>query len=79
MRISKTRQANKANSGLENVIRHTDAYRKGLNGAQAAYASKKYRGHRVLPMGILKECEDAGIESHPRDDGGGIVEGGGCV
>ncbi|KAF9031609.1 hypothetical protein BJ165DRAFT_1604839 [Panaeolus papilionaceus] len=43
------------------ALRHTDAYRKGLNGAQAAYASKKYRGHRVLPVGILKECEDAGV------------------
>jgi hypothetical protein len=26
-----------------------DAYYKGLDGKQAAWASKKYRGHRVLP------------------------------
>ncbi|KAJ7938535.1 hypothetical protein B0H13DRAFT_1587601, partial [Mycena leptocephala] len=26
-----------------------DAYSKGLNGLQAAWAGKRYRGHRVLP------------------------------
>ncbi|KZV63088.1 hypothetical protein PENSPDRAFT_678122 [Peniophora sp. CONT] len=29
--------------------RFADAYRHGLNGEQAAWAAKKYRGHRVLP------------------------------
>ncbi|OJA16043.1 hypothetical protein AZE42_13160 [Rhizopogon vesiculosus] len=29
--------------------RFMDAYHKGLNGSQAAWAAKKYRGHRVLP------------------------------
>ncbi|KAF9034781.1 hypothetical protein BJ165DRAFT_1562954, partial [Panaeolus papilionaceus] len=43
------------------ALRHTDAYRKGLSGPQAAYASKKYCGHQVLPAEILKECEDAGV------------------
>ncbi|KAJ7196394.1 hypothetical protein GGX14DRAFT_403342 [Mycena pura] len=33
--------------------RFMDAYRKGLDGCQAAWAGKKYRGHRVLPKNIL--------------------------
>jgi hypothetical protein len=36
-----------------------DAYRKGLNGTQAAWAVEKYRGHRVLPEYIMKKCDDA--------------------
>ena len=32
-----------------------DAYEKGLDGKQAMWASKKYRGHRVLPERILEE------------------------
>jgi hypothetical protein len=38
-----------------------DAYRKGLNGKQAAWASKKYRGHRVIPMTIMEDLDKAGI------------------
>lgn len=38
-----------------------DAYHKGLNGAQAAWAAKKYRGHRVIPEHILNELLAAGI------------------
>ncbi|KIK78301.1 hypothetical protein PAXRUDRAFT_164355, partial [Paxillus rubicundulus Ve08.2h10] len=38
--------------------RFIDAYHKGLNGKQAAWANKKYRGHRVLPDSILKELND---------------------
>ena len=38
-----------------------DAYAKGLSGKQAAWASKKYRGHRVLPETILNELEKANI------------------
>jgi hypothetical protein len=30
-----------------------DAYHKGLNGAQAAWAGKRYRGHRVLLKNIM--------------------------
>ncbi|KAJ7820838.1 hypothetical protein B0H14DRAFT_2371816, partial [Mycena olivaceomarginata] len=33
--------------------RFMDAYRKGLNGLQAAWAGKRYRGHRVLPKNIM--------------------------
>ncbi|KIJ43759.1 hypothetical protein M422DRAFT_169443, partial [Sphaerobolus stellatus SS14] len=36
-----------------------DAYVKGLNGTQAAWAAQKYCGHRVLPANILKELEEA--------------------
>ena len=38
-----------------------DAYQKGLNGRQATWASKKYRGHRVLPDSIIEELDMANI------------------
>jgi hypothetical protein len=38
-----------------------DAYRKGLNGKQAAWAAKKYRGHRMIPDSILEDLEKAKI------------------
>ena len=38
-----------------------DAYLKGLSGKQAAWAGKKYRGHRVLPETLMKDLEDAKI------------------
>jgi hypothetical protein len=38
-----------------------DAYDRGLNERQAAWAARKYRGHRVLPQSILKELEKWGI------------------
>lgn len=37
------------------------AYRRGLSGKQAAWVSKKYHGHRVLPNSILDDLEKAGI------------------
>ncbi|KAF8144126.1 hypothetical protein K438DRAFT_1993106 [Mycena galopus ATCC 62051] len=37
-----------------------DAYAKGLNRRQAAWAARKYRGHRVIPESILEELEAAG-------------------
>ncbi|KAJ7347452.1 hypothetical protein DFH08DRAFT_699330, partial [Mycena albidolilacea] len=33
--------------------RFMDTYRKGLNGLQAAWAGKRYRGHHVLPKNIM--------------------------
>jgi hypothetical protein len=36
-----------------------DAYRKGLNGKQAAWAAKKYSGHRVVPEHIMREYDEA--------------------
>ncbi|KAG1728571.1 hypothetical protein EDB19DRAFT_1642417, partial [Suillus lakei] len=39
-------------------LRFIDAYAKGLNGTQAAWAIKKYHGHRVLPESIMKEFDD---------------------
>lgn len=41
--------------------RFMDAYLRGLNGRQAAWASRKYRGHRVLPASILDDLEQAHI------------------
>ena len=38
-----------------------DAYSKGLNGRQAAWAARKYRGHRVLPTSIMDELEKAQV------------------
>jgi len=36
-----------------------DAYQKGLNGQQAAWAREKYQGHRVLPNTILNNITRA--------------------
>jgi hypothetical protein len=36
-----------------------DAYAKGLQGKGAAWAAKKYGGHRVLPKSILREFDEA--------------------
>ncbi|KAG2029032.1 hypothetical protein BDR03DRAFT_808894, partial [Suillus americanus] len=33
--------------------RFIGAYKDSLNGAQAAWAVKKYRGHRILPEGLM--------------------------
>jgi hypothetical protein len=32
-----------------------DAYRNGLDGAQAAWANRKYHGHRTLPSTHIQE------------------------
>ena len=41
--------------------RFMDAYDQGLNGWQAAWATHKYHGHRVIPTSIMDELEEAGI------------------
>jgi len=41
--------------------RFMDAYNKGLDGKQAAWASRKYRGHRVLPASLMDDMEKAKI------------------
>jgi len=41
------------------ALQFMDAYRKGLNGKQAAWAAKKYCGHQVIPKTILQELEAA--------------------
>jgi len=41
--------------------RFMDAYDRGLNGKQAAWAARKYRGHRVLPPNIFEELGKEGI------------------
>ncbi|KAJ7731643.1 hypothetical protein B0H16DRAFT_1329197 [Mycena metata] len=35
--------------------RFADAYFHGLDGADAAWANKKYRGHRTLPPSYLED------------------------
>ena len=40
-----------------------DAYRKGLTGTQAAWASRRYRGHRKLPESIMQELDKFGLAS----------------
>jgi hypothetical protein len=45
------------------ALRFTDAYDKGLTGKQAAWAAKKYHGHRVLPNTILQEFDEAHNDS----------------
>jgi hypothetical protein len=34
-----------------------DCYHRGLNGKQAAWAAKKYRGHRMIPDSILEQLD----------------------
>ncbi|KAG0702670.1 hypothetical protein DFH29DRAFT_804663, partial [Suillus ampliporus] len=48
-------------------IRFIDAYRIGLDGMQAAWAIKKYRGHRVLPESIMKEFDDSHYDLAPSE------------
>jgi len=38
-----------------------DAYMKGLNGQQAAWAARKYKGHCVLPESLMDDLEKANI------------------
>ena len=38
-----------------------DAYIKGLNGHQAAWAARKYKGHRVLPDSLMDDPQKAKI------------------
>ncbi|RPD65154.1 hypothetical protein L227DRAFT_583210 [Lentinus tigrinus ALCF2SS1-6] len=51
---------------IENICRYynrsaqfADGYLKGLNGKQAAWAGKRYRGHRVMPTTLLRDLEQA--------------------
>ncbi|EDR12555.1 uncharacterized protein LACBIDRAFT_312113 [Laccaria bicolor S238N-H82] len=36
-----------------------DVYQKGLNGSEAAWASRKYCGHHVLPESLMEDMEKA--------------------
>ena len=38
-----------------------DAYEWGLNGKQAAWAAKKFHGHRILPESILKDLDNVNL------------------
>jgi hypothetical protein len=39
-----------------------DAYAKGLDGKQAAWAARKYKGHRVIPESLIEDLDNAGLE-----------------
>ena len=39
-----------------------DGYRKGLDGRQAAWAGKKYRGHRTIPHSLLTDFAEAELD-----------------
>jgi len=41
--------------------RFMEAYHKGLSGQQAAWATKKYRGHRMFPETLFRDLEKAGL------------------
>ncbi|KAF8259002.1 hypothetical protein EI94DRAFT_1618429 [Lactarius quietus] len=41
------------------AARFVSAYRDGLSGSQAAWANKKYHGHRTLPPESILEAKDA--------------------
>ena len=43
-------------------MRFGNAYRHGLDGSQAAWAAKKYHGHRTIPDAIMEELDKAGIK-----------------
>lgn len=45
-------------SYAQRAFRFMDAYRKGLNGKQAAYACKKYSGHRTIPLAALEDLDN---------------------
>jgi hypothetical protein len=49
---------NLSHSFATRARRFIDAYAKGLQGKGAAWAAKKYRGHRVLPESILAEFDE---------------------
>ncbi|KAF8556404.1 hypothetical protein OG21DRAFT_1409241 [Imleria badia] len=41
--------------------RFLNTYSKGLTSKQAAWASKKYRGHRVLPESLMDDLEKTNL------------------
>ena len=41
--------------------RFMDAYAHGLNGQQAAWAAKKYKGHRILPETLMNDLDAAHV------------------
>ena len=53
----KLRATRRALRLLKRSLRFMNAYRKGLNGHQAAWAAKKYRSHCVIPATLLADLE----------------------
>jgi hypothetical protein len=46
------------------AVRFMDGYQKGLTGAEAVWAMRKYRGHRVLPPDIMDEVKKSVCNSN---------------
>jgi hypothetical protein len=55
------KQTNFAGRFATRSKRFADAYRKGLNGKQAAWAAKKYKGHRTLPESLMEALGKANM------------------
>ena len=53
--LSNTEPSSPTLSFASRSFRFMDAYERGLNGNQAAWAAKKYRGHRTVSENILEE------------------------
>jgi hypothetical protein len=43
------------------LLRFMEAYRRGLDGKDAAWVQKRYRGHRSIPKAILARLDAAGL------------------
>jgi len=40
------------------LARFVNAYSQGLSGPEAAWANRKYHGHRVLPASIISDLKE---------------------
>lgn len=57
--LNSAKQAHIESRYANRSARYIDAYSKGLTGADAIWANRKYRGHRTLPANILSEIKKA--------------------
>ncbi|KAF9643865.1 hypothetical protein BDM02DRAFT_3103814, partial [Thelephora ganbajun] len=46
---------------LNRTLRFMGSYRNGLDAVQAAWAGRKYHGHRTLPPGWKSDLEVSGV------------------
>ncbi|KAF7332384.1 hypothetical protein MKEN_00120200 [Mycena kentingensis (nom. inval.)] len=49
------------------AMRYADAYRNGLNGAEIAWATRKYKGHRILPPEFRAALEEEYKEAQKKN------------
>jgi hypothetical protein len=54
---------------FNHALRFMDAYCHGLTGVQAAWASRRYRGHRKLPDSIMQELDKVGLRADSLETG----------